>query len=57
MGVVLVLTGIAVLMLTVAQPDWLGQWMIETFPGLGAVEDAFTLEVAADRHHEEGVRQ
>lgn len=39
MGVILVITGI--LFLT-GSMNWLGQWMIETFPWLGTIEEQFT---------------
>lgn len=39
MGVILVITGI---MFLTGSMNWLGQWMIETFPWLGTIEEQFT---------------
>jgi len=39
MGVILVITGI---MFLSGSMNWLGQWMIETFPGLAQIEEQFT---------------
>ncbi|MCL4766707.1 MAG: cytochrome c biogenesis protein CcdA [Hyphomicrobiaceae bacterium] len=41
MGAVLVVTGI---MFLSGSMNWLGQWMIETFPGLAQIEERFTPE-------------
>src|SRR5690606_39933304 len=41
MGILLVVTGIMFLSGTM---NWLGQWMIETFPGLAQIEEQFTPE-------------
>lgn len=41
MGVLLVITGI---MFLSGSMNWLGQWMIETFPGLAQIEERFTPE-------------
>ncbi len=39
MGVVLIITGI---MFLSGSMNWLGQWMIDTFPGLAMIEEQFT---------------
>lgn len=39
MGVVLVVTGV---MFLSGSMNWLGQWMIESFPGLATIEERFT---------------
>lgn len=41
MGLLLVLTGV---MFLSGSMNWLGQWMIETFPGLAQIEQQFTPE-------------
>ena len=41
MGVLLIITGLMFLSGTM---NWLGQWMIETFPGLAQIEEQFTPE-------------
>ncbi len=41
MGVILVVTGI---MFLSGSMNWLGQWMIDTFPGLAQIEERFTPE-------------
>ena len=51
MGVLLVLTGM--LFLT-GSLNWFGQWLIETFPILGAHRGMGDARDAADRDHEEG---
>jgi cytochrome c-type biogenesis protein len=39
MGVILIITGI---MFLTGSMNWLGQWMIETFPNLATIEERFT---------------
>ena len=41
MGVLLVLTG---LLFLTGSLNWFGQWLIETFPGLGKLEELLTPE-------------